>query len=199
MGLIDKIRSRGYWEVTIRPSSFTLDRIQDIDNLYSILSKSYVSYKGLEFPLLDQAKPPRIDIDFISQEFEFSHFLSSWRFYQSGLFVLLLGIPDDWRDQSNWWPPYESWEPLKDLGVGEAMLIFVESYEFAARLSETEAGYESMDVEIKLAKIRGRKLYMDVRRKWGFIRFPVAELDEFPYSTTVTKTELLSSSRKLLR
>lgn len=197
MDLVDKIRSRGYWEVTIRPSTFDKNRIPDIDHLYSILQKSYVSLKGFDFPLLDQSESPRYDLDFISQEFEFSHVLSSWRFYQSGLFLLLLGIPDDWRDQSSWWPQYEGWAPLKDLGVGEAMLIFVESLEFAARIAESDAGDESMHIEIKIVKARGRQLYMDIRRKWGFFRNPVADLDEFPYSTTVTRTELLASPRKL--
>ena len=196
MTLADKIRERGYWQITVRPSKYEPERIPDLSELFPILQKSYVSHKGLDFPPLNSIETVERGLDWIAQEFEFSHLLSSWRFYQSGLFILLFGIPDDWRDQSSWWIAPEDWAPQTSLGAGEAMLVFVDSFEFAARIAQTAAGGDSMHVEVKIVNLEGRQLYMDVRRKWGFFRPYVATLNEFPYSKTLTRTVLLATPRE---
>ena len=196
--LVQKIRQRGYWQVTVRPSRFDPHRIDDFSQLYAILQKCYVSHKGLDFPAVNPAQSPQLNLDWIAQDFEFSHFLSSWRFYQSGLFIMLFSIPDDWRDQSLWWHAPQDWAPMKDLGVGQSMLVFVDTFEFAARLTETSAGDDSMYVEVKGVTLEGRQLYIDDPQKWGFfVRRPVATLSEFPYSQTVPRSELLATPREL--
>lgn len=39
-GVIDRIKSRGYWKVIIRPSDFRRDRIPDFQTLKQIITKS---------------------------------------------------------------------------------------------------------------------------------------------------------------
>lgn len=197
MALTEKIRQRGYWQIIVRPATFVPQRVPDISQLYQILQKCYVSHKGLDFPQLGPVNSGQMDLDWIAQEFEFSHFLSSWRFYQSGLFIMLFAMPDDWRGQSLWWHPPEGWAPMKDLAVGESMLMFVDAFEFAARLSETPAGDATMRVEVTAVNLQGRQLYIDDRRKWGFVRRHVATMSEFPYSLTVSSSELLAAPREL--
>src|SRR3989337_3033873 len=104
MTLLEKIKSRGYWRVVIRPGRFVEKRIRDITVLYPIIQKTTVELRGWDFPHVDPHINPHIDVDWVGQESEWEEFLEIWRFYRSGQFVDLAGIPEDWRDQSKLWP-----------------------------------------------------------------------------------------------
>ena len=192
MKLLEKIRSRGYWEVIVRPSTFLQTKLSDINSLLPILEKSRVSLRGWDFPHLDQHQQTQIDLDWIGQEVEWEHHLSVWRFYQSGLFVHISAMPIDWRDQSHWWPADANWRPGMLLGAGDTLFTFTEIFEFAARLSLTEAGDDSMHVEIKAGNIKNRTLYMDDPRKWGFSHSYTASLVEFPIAQDLIRAELVA-------
>lgn len=196
---LDMIMTRGYWKVTIRPEEFVRTRIEDISELYPILEKAAVSLRGWDFPHLDRRHDHHVDVDWIGEDSEWEHHLSSWRFYQSGLFVHVSAIPIDWRDRSNWWPPDQAWEPGQLLGVGDAIFRFTEVMEFAARLSLSDAGDESMNIEVVLYGLEGRTLYIDDRRKWGFFREYNTTINEFPYSLQIDRSELIGDTHELAR
>jgi len=193
----EKIFTRGYWLVTIRPVSFIEKRIPDISELYPIIQKNSVRLRGWNFPHLDIRNPPKIDIDWVGEDFEWEHYLSSWRFYQSGLFTHLSGFSVDWRDQSNLWPAYEDWKPNVLLGAGSVIFQYTEIFEFASRLALSSAGDDSMFVEIKIGNLEGRMLFMDDRNKWGFFRNYTTTIREFPFNIKCSKSELLAESRNI--
>lgn len=194
---IDTIRTRGYWQLTIRPVNFIDARVEDILSLYPIIEKAAVSLRGWDFPHLESRQERHVDVDWVGQDHEWEHHLSSWRFYRSGLFVFLGGIPIDWRDHSNWWPPEEGWEPGQLLGVGDALFQYTEFFEFAARLSLSDAGDQDMFIETVLHGLKGRTLYMDSRNKWGFSRNYTSSIDSFPFRRELARTELIGNTREL--
>ena len=195
--LKEKILSRGYWLTVIRPSRFVEKRIPNISDLYPIIRKNSVSLRGWDFPHLDSRNPYRIDIDWIGEDFEWEHHLSSWRFYQSGQFIHLSAIAIDWRDQSSFWPADENWEPNKLLGVGDVIFNYTEIIELGSRLALSDAGDEAMHIEIKTGNLQRRTLYMDDPRKWGFFEIFTTKINEFPYIIDPTKTELITNSKSL--
>ena len=194
MSLLEKIHSRGYWEVIIRPSTFIEARIPDINSLQPILQKCSYRRGGWEFPFIDQSLHTHIDIDWIGQEFEFGHFLSAWRFYQSGLFVDTEGMLVDWQEQANWLPPTTIWEPGKWLGVEDSIRIFTSIFEFAARLSLTEAGDEKMVVNTEVYNIKGRKLFTENPRMAIRYQKYTASLDKYPIPKEMVRSELIANS-----
>jgi len=190
--LLDKIRSRGYWEVIIRPANFKKDRIPDINNLLDIVRQRCVKIRGWDFPHFDMQEASHIDLDWVGQELEWQHFLSAWRFYQSGLFVHIAGNRIDWRDQSNFWRADLNWQPNNLFGVADSLFIFHEVFEFAARLSLSEAGDDTMFVSISACNIAKRKLYLDDAPAFGYIQPYISSLQNFPYSLQISKSELVS-------
>lgn len=196
MTILDKIRSRGYWEVVIRPSVFLEKRVRDISDLSSIIEKSFVSLRGWDFPHINQRERYHIDLDWIGQEFEWEHMLSSWRFYQSGLFVHISGLPIDWRDQSNFWPADKNWKSGQLLGVSDAIMTFTEVFEFASRLSLTDAGNEAVVIQVKLSNIKGRVLYIESPNRWGLSSPFVSFIDEFPFSIELPRSDLIGNPRE---
>jgi len=193
----EKILTRGYWLVVIRPARFIEKRIPDISELYPLVQKNSVRLRGWGFPHLDLKNQHKIDIDWIGEDCEWEHYLSSWRFYQSGLFTHLSGMSIDWRDQSSFWPADENWKPGLLLGAGEVICQYTEIMEFAARLALSEAGGETMYVEIKSGNLDGRALYLDDRRKGGFFQEYKASINEYPFGREYPRTELIANSKNI--
>jgi hypothetical protein len=197
MTLVEKIKSRGYWRVMIRPGRFVEKRIGEISTLFPIIQKASVEFRGWDFPHVDTRTNPRIDVDWVGQQFEWEQYLEIWRFYQSGQFVDVVGIPSDWRDQSKLWPADEGWSPGSLLGIGEVLFRFIEIFEFAARLSLTEAGDESITIQIIVGGLAGRKLFVDIPNRWPMFKEYKASLSEFPYTIELSRTELVAQPREL--
>jgi hypothetical protein len=195
--LLEKIRSKGHWEVVIRPNKFNKLKLPDISALYPLLQKISVQLRGWDFPHLDWKTPPHIDIDWIGQECDYEDILEIWRFYQSSQFVHISGIRYDWIDPQL----LPHWKfnnpPLPVLGIGDTLFRLTEIFEFASRLALTEAGDEQMHLQIVLKGLRGRSLWIDGKNRMPFVQPHTSEIDKFPYSIQVSKTKLIAEPRDL--
>ncbi|MBI2836194.1 MAG: hypothetical protein HYX85_00680 [Chloroflexi bacterium] len=197
MTLLEKIRSRGHWRVVIRPGRFAEKRIQSISTLYPIIQKTSVNLRGWDFPHVDTHIKPHIDVDWVGQESEWEQFWEIWRFYQSGQFVDLAGIPEDWRDQSKMLSADPKWKPGALLGIGDALFRFTEIFEFAARLSLTEAGDELVHIEVTINGLAGRKLWDDSHDRGRVYERYEASLQELPFKQELSRDELVGHPREL--
>lgn len=198
MNIKQKILSRGYRLVIIRPDVFRRDLLPNISELYSILQKNVVSMRGWNFPHLDTKKPYITGTDWVGENFQWGHHLSSWRFYQSGLFIHLSGMEVDWRDESDFWPADKEWKPNQLLGIGDTIYRNTEIIELAARLSMTASEINNFIIKIEVGNISGRKLYMDDRsRFWGFHYDYESQIDKYPYEKEFTKSNLISNTRDI--
>jgi len=197
MTLLDKIKSRGYWKVTVRPIRFVEKRIPEIRSLYPIIEKTAVHLRGWDFPHIAPRLEPHIDIDWIGQESEWEHHLEVWRFFQSGQILDVSSIMHDWRDQSTVWPSGQGWRPGAFLSVGDTLFRFTEIFEFAARLALTDAGDEHMHIGITVSGIRGRALVVDDPRRTPMFADYKASIQEFPYAIELPRAELIANPREL--
>ena len=195
--LLDKIRSRGYRQVVIRPHTFIEQRISDISALYPILERCSVQLRGWNFPHLHRRMQPHIDTDWIGKEFQWKHYLELWRFYQSGQFVHIAGIRSDWRDQSDLWPPANGWQPGAVLGIGDTVFGFTEIFEFAARLAFTDASDDFMHISVTLKGLKDRCLQDDDPGSGEGAMPYRATIIEYPYQVDVPRTELIARPSEL--
>ena len=155
--LTQKIKTAGYVEVSIHPGRFVVDRVQPITSLFPIVQRCKVLLRGWDYPHIDPSTPdPVPDIDFVEQESEWEHHLEWWRLYQSGLFLSLRGICHDWRDQSDLWPADKNWRRGDLLVIEDTLLTLVEIFEFAARLSNTDAGDDRMQCRHHVWRSKGQ-------------------------------------------
>ncbi len=194
--ILNKIKTRGYWQVIIKPTEFIADRIKDISVLFPILQKHYVYIRGWDYPHLEDKNSLHIDTDWVSQDSEWMHNKSSWRFYQSGLFVHLHGMSFDWRDESDVWPGDADWCPSQYIGIGNTIFTFTEIYELASRLSMSEAGAEHMDVEITIFGLNNRKLYLDSSNRHPLDNIYEAHLDTLPIINKISRQELVAKTKE---
>jgi hypothetical protein len=195
--LIEKIETRGYWRIIIRPHLFNELKIPKIKDLYPIIQRNSVRLRGWDFPHLDPNKGLDIANDWIGQESEWQHFLSLWRFYQSGQFYYLFGMAFDWRDKSEWWPPKDDWEPMKYVGIGATLFQFTEVLEFASRLSLSDAGDERIHIEILIDNLENRILYVDDPNRWQVLPIPITKMKNYSRSLELDREELIANSRDI--
>ena len=193
MKIKDKIYSRGYWLAIIRPSTFIEDRISDIADLYTIIEKNVVKFRGWDYPHLDYDSR-HIDKDWIGEDFQWEHHITSWRFYQSGLFCHLSGMRMDWRDESSIWNVDENWEPCTHLGIGQVIYQYSEILELASRLSMSKAGGNQMYIRVEVGNLKNRQLYMDDSRRVGLFGDYQTKMGKFPYEIEISKSDLISNS-----
>lgn len=195
--LVKKIRSRGYWEVVIRPHMFVGKRLPVITGLYRLVERTSVNLRGWDFPHIDPHTEPHIDVDWIGQESQWENYLEVWRFYQSGQFFDILGMDEDWHDQSSLWPPSGDWRPGATFSVTDAVFRFTEIFEFGTRLQLAGAGDESVHIEVTAGGLKGRELVFDVPGRVGLFRKRKASLDKLPYQVNLPQAELIANPREL--
>jgi len=194
--LLSKIKSRGYWQIVIRPRTFNPNRVADIAMLFPLLSKFVVHIRGWDFPHIDSRFPPQYGVDWVGQENDWDYHKGIWRFFQSGQFVYFLTMAVDWRVESPIWPVDLSKEPMTLLGVGDTIFTFVEIMDFASQLALSEAGDDNMQIDIKVGNIKGRELYVDThRRRWPFFTSYRTQMQEYPYSKNIARPDLISGNK----
>lgn len=194
--ILERIRSRGYWKVIIRPGTFIEDRVSNISDLHPLLQRISVQLRGWDFPHLDFNSPLQTDKDWIQQESEWEEYLELWRFYQSGQFVDFVGLDEDWRDNSTLAHIPNGWKPGAFLDVEEIVFQFTEFFEFASRLALTEAGDEHMHIEITISALDGRTLRFE-RGQRPFRQKKTASISELPYKVDLSRTQLVVERREL--
>ena len=153
------IRTRGHWEVVIRPIEFHATALT-YAQLEPLVRESVVAATGWPFPYFHEPDVSR-ETDWVGAEVEFNHYKELWRFHRSGQFVFLGGLGWDWRDASGLWPAYSKWTPNEGLPVVSSLLAITEYCEFAARLAARTPVLERIVLSISFAPLEGRKLFFD--------------------------------------
>lgn len=157
--VLNKIRSRGYWRVEIRPTEFQADRIPQRADLFPIVEKNSVRLRGWDYPHIDRTQQPYRGNDWVGQEYNREDELEVWRIYQSGLFTHFFTIAGDWRDRSEvFWPAETGWKWGQEVYYLTTIYSLVEIFEFASRLALSPAGASGMRIEIDMEKLAGRRV-----------------------------------------
>jgi hypothetical protein len=184
--LLEKIKSRGYWHIVIRPEQFVAERIPTLAACRSIIERNQVRYRGLYLPYIDD-QSIRHGLDYIEVTLSaFGSVHETWRFYQSGQFVLFRGFREDWMKENSWFPSHQrpAIEPGTKLGILSTLYQLSEIYEFAARLGQANILGNQLFLAVNLAHTKGRRLFY-----WGSAKFDFPPV--IPPSTECEFEELL--------
>lgn len=173
----DKIRSKGYWDVNIRPQTFDDQRV-GYEALDDVLESVAVSFRGWPVPAIDPRRQTLHGDDWIGQDIDatvVSHY-EAWRFFTSGQFNHLRAISADWRtgsEPSYVDPPRVEYPPegfRSSIEVWEILFYLTEVFELAARLSLSTAGDEVMTISVRLEAGEQRGLIVGTPRRVPFDR-----------------------------
>jgi hypothetical protein len=195
--LLEEIRSRGYWDIHIRPVTFQQGRLP-LSQLRQLVIRASLDYRGWEFPYVTP-QMPQIGNDWIGLENQMENGLQAWRFFQSGHFVSQVGFLDDWDDKLTY-PLREDWTPGVLLSILDVVFRLTEIFGFASRLAITDVYRDerSLVIDVTLCHVQNRKLY-----DRGVLngRFPVfgytTAAERIPYTITLAKEDIIARPREL--
>lgn len=196
-GVVEKIRSRGYWETSIRPEPYIKDRVA-YEALDDLLLKATVRLRGWPVPYIHPGEYERGE-HWIGAEVDASavDLYEAWRFFESGQFNHLRVIAADWGTDERRTRVPENFEAV--IEVWEILYYLTEVFELATRLSLTDAGDNEMTVSVTLSGLKNRALVM------GYPHYQVAGF-MVPYKTnaaqlsrseTIERDQLVGETREL--
>jgi hypothetical protein len=196
--LLDRVRSRGYWRVSLRPRRFVEKRVERLSKLETVIASAHVQIRGWDYPHISRGEELERHTTWVGHETDWERKLELWRLYLSGQFISYSAMSYDWRDRSGLWPPSESWAAGARLHVGDAIAVMSEFLLFASRLALTEVGDEDMQMSILVHGLSGRELEED-ELPWQFnaLRNRVAKEDEFTWAGSLRRTELVARHRDI--
>ena len=202
--IFEKIRSHGYWKAVVHPACFDSARVPGKSDLLPILDRSKVRLWGWSFPFLDDYTEEIEGPDWIGREVSFDPLIELWRFYQSGQFVHYSGMTTDWSKHfgtfSGWpsqWDSDVPGSPNVLLDIKEVMIRFAEAFEFAARLSSTQAGDDRMHLEVEVVGIEKHLLRVSPSNQVDRFREMLNPAHKVPFEFDLPMIELKSSTREL--
>jgi hypothetical protein len=197
-GILEKIKSQGYWRVVIRPTQFVQDRIPTLAECERLIEYNQVKYRGWYFPHLESEHPGRFR-DYIEVGTEFRSYVKEiWRFYQSGQFVFFSGLIEDWIGDAK----EMGFQPGTGLAVKSTLYRLTEVYEFAARLAEQGVLGDRLLVAADLVGTRGRRLFSWKAAEsfeWGLERAYECNVSDLPHQTIFGTKDLIARSRERSR
>lgn len=192
--LTDKVRSRGFWDIVIRPEDFVPERLQ-YECLYSVLEGVVVRFRGWPVPMIDRRYPFLQGDDWIGEDID-AHLVShyeAWRFFTSGQFNHLRAVSADWREGREATHGFAGFTDV--IEVWEILFYLTEIFELAARLALSNAGGDRMVVEAKLSGLKGRGLVVGEPNRMEFDIPHATSLPEISRAMTMDRHRLVANPR----
>ncbi len=154
-GLLEKIRSRGYWRVNFRPLA-PVDEPILLTACRRAVEQSSVSIRGWDYPHISRKNDDEGGYtnsnEFVENWTDWYGFEEFWRLYQSTQFISFNSLREDTR-------PDEHGNPkVPILNTVGTLYAVTEFFEFAARLWSHGLYQSGVEVIITLGNAQGRIL-----------------------------------------
>lgn len=155
--LIDKIKSRGFWRVVIKPNKYEKERFR-FRECKEKLWQSKVSIRGWTHPFIYGIGKIYNYSDYVEHVIDWDVHLEVLRMYTSGQYIHLFALWEDWLEGEMLFRPER--KPISP-GYGLEMMMtlytITEIYEFATRFCK-EKFQDGINLSIELNGIKARKI-----------------------------------------
>lgn len=193
-GLLEKIKSRGYWRINFRPLSEP-DRVLSINQCKSVVERNRVSLRGWDYPHI-----PRIEeTALLESSFEawndWSTHIEFWRMYTSTQFIHYRAVPEDWRAED----PFSQSGSSQDeriLGVTMHSWHLTEVFEFLSRLTKDGLYGGGVQVSLSLMNTANRTLTVDDHKRAPFSYDRATGAKELTYTTDLQPADLTEPKQR---
>lgn len=170
--IINKIKSKGYWRVIVRPSKdfYREDRF-GLSDLKKTIEESQIRLRGWYYPHIDRNTVKIINQTTIYNECDFEGHIEHWELMTSGQFVHIFSMQEDYvisEQKVNEirtdfaFNKNEAKDINLFLEVVSAVYRFTEIYKFASNFSQAVEmqDVEEFEVIIELYNVENRLLFI---------------------------------------
>jgi hypothetical protein len=193
--LTDKVRSRGHWDVVIRPATFAPDRVP-YEQLDEIIPSVAVRMRGWPVPYANYDRGDLLrGADWVGQDVDadtVSHY-EAWRFFMSGQFSHLRAVSADWRVGTEATPAREGFASV--IEVWEILYYLTEVFELAARLALGQAGDEKMVIAAALERLEDRGLVVGQANRMEFFEPYRSQAPSLSREVEIPRDQLVAEGR----
>ena len=157
--LINRIKSKGYWRVEIRPTIFDERRIPTFSKARELVQSCRVQWRGWDYPHWNENSVRNIS-DWVESQEDWEQYIEYWRFYRSGQFVHLFALREDYLDLDEVLPTQY---PARTPRVGYVSFVsttykVTEIFEFASRLANKDVLHPSAFISVGLYNLKDHEL-----------------------------------------
>jgi len=194
--IVAKIKSQGFWEITIRPLKFNKTRIESLNECKLLIEENKVRLRGWDYPHISNKYGVRSGKDWVENLTDWSDKVEIWRMYQSGQFVHLFGCREDWWGEVRiFWSKQTYTTPRYGLSLLSTLYTFTEIYEFAARLAKRNVFDDFLNISTTLHGMKARRLVtLDMNRSLNDNH--ICDIDEISLSKTPTVEQVIGKSNE---
>jgi hypothetical protein len=193
--ITDEIRSKGHWDVAIRPEPFIEDRV-DYADLDEIMVRAVVRLRGWPVPYIDHREEPLRGDDWIGHDIDAeggAHY-EAWRFFTSGQFNHLRAVSADWRTGHEVTAVPDGFNAV--IEVWEILFYLTEVFELAARLALGPAGDERTTLDVRLHGLRDRALVVAHPGRMPFTTPHRTNSESLRQTVAVSRDALVAEGRQ---
>lgn len=203
-GLLEKIKSRGYWRVNFQP--VTVEYFETQKELREIIEKNSLSVRGWDYPHIPRRNDENgsmLSADkYLEGWEEWEKYKEFWRIYKSGQFLYYRGLREDWIEEDTWYGATDTEikqiKPLTRLAMlGSVIYEVTEMFEFLSRLVKHGLYRDGVVVNISLHNTEGRQLWVDSSNRLPFSFPKKTGAREIPFSGTFSKEEIIENSNTI--
>ncbi len=162
---LNKLKTRGYWKINFYPKSPNPKVIGKVLDAKEIVKNSAIELRGWDYPHFPTQTRKHQDIyvagDKIEAWIDWENYKEVWRIYQSGQFIHLFGLREDWYEKNSWIPkndPCKKNKPGSVVSVLGVVYSITEIFAFLRNLAEAGIYEDGAVVEISLQNTKDRSL-----------------------------------------
>lgn len=203
--IIDKIKERGYWEIKLTPLAFNPELIANRQALIEIIERAQVRLRGWYYPHIghwnrEGNRRPTLGRNYIEGGSDWGEQIEFWRFTQSGQFVHLFAMDEDYIQESGWArsnPRLADFQPGDVLNTGSVIYGVSEIFAFVNGLAR-EGIYEGgARIEITLHGTSGRRLTIFDSAKVGLFEAYICGTPTVEWQREMSNEEMLNEYKPL--
>ncbi len=164
-GLIEKIKSRGYWRINFQPLVF--EQKLKLSECRELVEGNKVMLRGWDYPhcpiINDNDSGLLACQNYYEGWIDYWNATEFWRMYESGQFLHYLALREDWAENDGFgYYRNKHIEPMTAIGItGGIVHQLTEVYIFLSRLSSRSIYNEGVKVSLSLNNTKGRMLWIE--------------------------------------
>jgi hypothetical protein len=172
-GLLDKIRSRGYWRINFQPRLLLTEK-SSLGECFAAVEQNAPKLRGWQYPYVpvknDDHQGSLPSGEYFEAWIDWWNHIEFWRAYRSHQFLHYLALREDWFAESDWdKDKARTIAPGLALGTSRAVWQITEVFEFLARMGRYGFYPSGAIVSICLKNTQGRNLWVDDPQRMPFL------------------------------